>query len=151
MAKSGKFPDATAELEKAAQLEPANSCKYYYNLGALYTNAGQVDPALDTFKKAITADPNCADAYYQTGINLMAKVTTTPDGKMIPVPGTVGSISEIFSPQTGWAVCAIREGHADHARFHGGQYLQEPQRSACEEKEGRLITTGAGLLVCADV
>jgi len=94
LAHSGKFPDATAELEKAAQLEPANACKYYYNLGALYTNAGQVDPALDTFKKAITADPNCADAYYQTGINLMAKVTTTPDGKMIPVPGTTEAFQQ---------------------------------------------------------
>ena len=94
LAHSGKFPDATSELEKAAQLEPANACKYYYNLGALYTNAGQVDPALDTFKKAIAADPNCADAYYQTGINLMAKVTTTPDGKMIPVPGTTEAFQQ---------------------------------------------------------
>ncbi len=33
--------------------------------------------------------PNCADAYYQMGVNLMAKVTTGPDGKMVPVPGTV--------------------------------------------------------------
>jgi Tfp pilus assembly protein PilF len=94
LAHSGKFPDATAELEKAALLEPANACKYYYNLGALYTNAGQVDPALDTFKKAIAADPNCADAYYQTGINLMAKVTTTPDGKMVPVPGTTEAFQQ---------------------------------------------------------
>jgi Tfp pilus assembly protein PilF len=97
LAHSGKFPDATAELEKAALLEPANACKYYYNLGALYTNAGQVDPALDTFKKAITADPNCADAYYQTGINLMAKVTTTPDGKMIPAPGTVEAFQKYLA------------------------------------------------------
>ncbi len=89
LAKAGKFPQATAELEKAAQLEPANACKYYYNLGALYTNAGQVDPAVDAFKKATSTDPNCADAYYQMGVNLMAKVTTTPDGKMIPVPGTI--------------------------------------------------------------
>jgi tetratricopeptide (TPR) repeat protein len=97
LAKAGKFPDATSELEKAALLEPANACKYYYNLGALYTNAGQVDPALDTFKKAITADPNCADAYYQTGINLMAKVTTTPEGKMVPVPGTVEAFQKYLS------------------------------------------------------
>jgi Tfp pilus assembly protein PilF len=89
LAKAGKFQDATAELEKAAQLEPTNSCKYYYNLGALYTNAGQVDPAIDAFKKAVTADDKCADAYYQTGVNMMAKVTTTPDGKMVPAPGTV--------------------------------------------------------------
>jgi tetratricopeptide (TPR) repeat protein len=89
LAKSGKFQDALPELEKAAQLEPANACKYYYNAGALLTNAGQVDPAIETFKKGIAADANCADAYYQVGVNLMAKVTTSPDGKMIPVPGTV--------------------------------------------------------------
>jgi Tfp pilus assembly protein PilF len=97
LAKSGKFPEATAELEKAAQLEPANACKYYYNLGALYTNAGQVDPAIDTFKKGIAADPNCADAYYQIGVNLMAKVTTTPDGKMVPVPGTLEAFQKYIA------------------------------------------------------
>ncbi len=97
LAKAGKFPDATGELEKAAQLEPANACKYYYNLGALYTNAGQVDPAIEAFKKGITADANCADAYYQTGVNLMAKVTTTPDGKMVPVPGTAEAFQKYLS------------------------------------------------------
>src|ERR1700678_1233267 len=89
LSKAGKFQDALPELEKAAQLEPANACKYYYNAGALLTNAGQVDPAIETFKKGIAADANCADAYYQMGVNLMAKVTTSPDGKMVPVPGTV--------------------------------------------------------------
>jgi tetratricopeptide (TPR) repeat protein len=89
LAKAGKFQEATAELEKSAQLEPANACKYYYNMGALYTNAGQVEPAIDTFKKGIAADPKCADAYYQMGVNLMAKVTTGPDGKMVPVAGTI--------------------------------------------------------------
>jgi tetratricopeptide (TPR) repeat protein len=69
-------------------LEPASACKYYYNAGALLTNAGQVDPAIETFKKGIAADANCADAYYQMGVNLMAKVTTASDGKMVPVPGT---------------------------------------------------------------
>jgi Tfp pilus assembly protein PilF len=88
LAKAGKFQDALPELEKAAQLEPANACKYYYNAGALLTNAGQVDPAIDTFKKGIAADPKCADAYYQMGVALMSKVTTTPDGKMVPVAGT---------------------------------------------------------------
>ena len=89
LAKAGKLQDALPELEKAAQLEPANACKYYYNVGALLTNAGQVDAAVETFRKGIAADANCADAYYQVGVNLMAKVTTSSDGKMIPVPGTV--------------------------------------------------------------
>jgi tetratricopeptide (TPR) repeat protein len=89
LAKSGKFQDALPELEKAAQLEPANACKYYFNAGALLTNAGQVDAAVETFRKGIAADDKCAEAYYQVGVNLMAKVTTSPDGKMIPVPGTI--------------------------------------------------------------
>lgn len=89
LSKAGKFQDALPELTKAAELEPANACKYYYNAGALLTNAGQVDPAIETFKKGIAADATCADAYYQMGVNLMAKVTTSPDGKMVPVPGTI--------------------------------------------------------------
>jgi tetratricopeptide (TPR) repeat protein len=88
LVKAGKLQEALGELEKAAQLEPANACKYYYNAGALLTNAGQVDPAVETFKKGIAADPKCSDAYYQMGVALMAKVTTAPDGKMIPAPGT---------------------------------------------------------------
>jgi tetratricopeptide (TPR) repeat protein len=94
LAKSGKFQDALPELEKAAQLEPANACKYYYNAGALLTNAGQVDPAIETFKKGIAADATCADAYYQVGVNLMAKVTTSADGKMVPVAGTVEAFQQ---------------------------------------------------------
>jgi Tfp pilus assembly protein PilF len=94
LAKSGKFQDALPELEKAAQLEPANACKYYYNAGALLTNAGQVDPAIETFKKGIAADTTCADAYYQVAVNLMAKVTTSADGKMVPVAGTVEAFQQ---------------------------------------------------------
>jgi tetratricopeptide (TPR) repeat protein len=89
LAKSGKFQEGLDELEKAAVLEPASACKYYYNAGALLTNAGQVDPAIETFKKGIAADPNCADAYYQMGVNLISKVTTSADGKMVAPPGTI--------------------------------------------------------------
>ena len=98
-AHAGKFAEASTELEKAAQLEPANACKYYFNLGAIYTNAGQTDPAIEAFKKGIAADDKCADAYYQIGINLMAKVTTTPDGKMVPAPGTVEAFQKYLDLQ----------------------------------------------------
>jgi hypothetical protein len=40
------------------------------------------------FKKAIEADGNYADAHYQYGIYLIGKATTTPDGKIVPPPGT---------------------------------------------------------------
>ncbi len=88
LAKQKKFPEAQAELTKAAQLDPSQAGKYYYNLGAVLVNTGQNDPAADAFKKAIEADPNYADAYLQYGITLMGKATTDSSGKMTPVPGT---------------------------------------------------------------
>ena len=88
LAKGGKFPEAQSELNKAAQLDPKNAGKYYYNLGALLVNNQQLEPAGEAFKKAIEADPNYADAYYQYGIYLISKAKTTADGKVTPEPGT---------------------------------------------------------------
>lgn len=88
LAKAKKFPEAQAELEKAATLDPPNAGRYFYNLGALLVNAGQNEPAGAVFKKAIEADPNYADAHYQYGIYLVGKATVTADGKTVPPPGT---------------------------------------------------------------
>jgi len=84
-----KIPEAQAELTKAAQLDPANAGKYYYNLGAVLTNANQGDAAADAFQKAIAADPKYAEAYYQYGVYLVSKASFGADGKVTPVPGTV--------------------------------------------------------------
>ena len=89
LAKARKFTEAEDELNKAATLDPPNTGRYYYNLGALLVNSGQNDPAGEAFKKAIAADPNYADAQYQYGITLMAKASIAADGKVTPVPGTV--------------------------------------------------------------
>jgi tetratricopeptide (TPR) repeat protein len=89
LAKQKKFPEAQAELTKAAQLDPTQAGKYYYNMGAVLVNTGQTEPAGEAFKKAIEADPNYADAYLQYGITLMGKATVGTDGKMVPVAGTV--------------------------------------------------------------
>ena len=83
-----KFPEAQAELEKAATINPAGAGQYYYNLGALEVNAGQNDAANETFKKAIAITPPYAEAFYQYGLTLMAKATLDKDGKTIFVPGT---------------------------------------------------------------
>jgi tetratricopeptide (TPR) repeat protein len=88
LAADKKFTEAQAELTKAAELDPPQAGKYYYNLGALETNAGQMEPASAAFKKAIDAVPPYADAWYQYGLYLMGKAVTTPDGKVQPVPGT---------------------------------------------------------------
>ncbi len=88
LAKAKKFDEAQAELNKAAQLDPPNAGRYFYNLGAVLVNTGQTEPAGQAFKKAIEADPNYADAQYQYGIYLLSKATTTADGKVTPPPGT---------------------------------------------------------------
>jgi len=88
LARAKKYPEAQAELTKAATLDPTNAGRYYYNLGALLVNSGQNDPAGEAFKKAIDLDPNYADAQYQYGVTLLAKATIAADGKITPVPGT---------------------------------------------------------------
>ncbi len=69
-------------------MNPPGAGQYYYNLGAVLVNTGQIEPAGEAFKKAIEADPNYANAQYQYGVYLVSKATTTPDGKIVPPPGT---------------------------------------------------------------
>jgi Tfp pilus assembly protein PilF len=88
LARAKKFDEAQAALSKAAQLDPQSAGKYYYNLGAVLVNTGQLEPAGEAFKKAIETDPNYAPAQYQYGIYLVSKATTTADGKVVPPPGT---------------------------------------------------------------
>jgi len=89
LAKSKKFAEAEAELGKAAAMNPPGAGMYFYNLGALYTNNGQLEPSGEAFKKAIAADPNHAEAQYQYGVYLMSKAQTKPDGSVVPVDGTL--------------------------------------------------------------
>jgi tetratricopeptide (TPR) repeat protein len=88
LAQSKKSDEALVELTKAAQLDPPNAGKYYFNGGAVLVNLGQNEPAGAMFKKAIEADNTYADAHYQYGIYLIGKATTTPDGKIVPPAGT---------------------------------------------------------------
>jgi len=94
LAKNKKFEEAQTELTKAAQLDPQQAGKYYFNLGAVYVNTGQNDPAAEAFKKALELDPNYAEAYYQLGLTLFAKATTTADGKIVPPAGTAEAFNK---------------------------------------------------------
>jgi tetratricopeptide (TPR) repeat protein len=87
LARGHKFQEAQDELKKAAELDPPQAGKYYYNLGALLVNAGQYDPAGEAFKKAIELTPNYAEAHYQYAVCLSAKMSTTADGKTVAPPG----------------------------------------------------------------
>jgi tetratricopeptide (TPR) repeat protein len=87
LAKAKKFDEAQAELNKAAQLDPAQAGRYYYNLGAVYVNNGQSGPAEAAFKKAVEVNPDYADAQYQYASALSARLTTGADGKVVAPEG----------------------------------------------------------------
>jgi len=97
LAKGKKMELAQAELTKAAQLDPPQAGKYYYNLGAVYVNTQQNDAAEVAFKKAIELDPNYADAYYQQALVLMNKVSLDKDGKMVAPPGTTEALQKYLA------------------------------------------------------
>jgi tetratricopeptide (TPR) repeat protein len=104
-AKSGKPKEALAEYTQAAQVDPTNAAMYYFNGGAILTNAAtrETDPAIKakdiddaniSFDKAIQAKPDYAEAWYQKGVNLISKATYDKAGKIVPAPGTVDAFNK---------------------------------------------------------
>jgi len=85
--------------DQAAQLYPAGAAQFYYNQGAVLTNAGKADAAIASFDKSIAADPNKAEAYYQKGVNLIAKETIDKSGKVVPAPGTADALNKYLELQ----------------------------------------------------
>ncbi|MBZ5545554.1 MAG: tetratricopeptide repeat protein [Acidobacteriia bacterium] len=91
-AEMGKVPEAAAEFKKAAEMDPTQASKYYFNYGAVMYNQGKMDEAAEALKKATEIDANYADAYFYLGQALIGKATMTPDGKIVAVPGTVEAL-----------------------------------------------------------
>ncbi len=87
-----KIPEAQAEFQKAAEINPTGASRYYFNLGAIMTNSGKLDEAAAAFKKATEVDPKYADAYFLEAQSLMSKATIGADGKVVPAPGTVEAL-----------------------------------------------------------
>jgi tetratricopeptide (TPR) repeat protein len=97
LAKAKKYPEAEAELKKAAELDPPTAYQRFYNLGALLSNIGQGEPASKAFKAAIDSAPDNpanAESYYQYGLSLAGQATVDKDGKFVFPPGTVESFQK---------------------------------------------------------
>jgi len=88
-----------AMLEKAAATDPTNAGKYYFNVGAILTNSGDNDGAIDAFRKATEVQPDYAGAHYQLGMALVGKATFSPEGAMIPVEGTLEAFQRYLELQ----------------------------------------------------
>jgi Tfp pilus assembly protein PilF len=114
LVKAKKVPEAQEALKKAADVDPANAVRYFYNLGAVLINANQPEPAAEAFQSAIKsydaakaagAPPaditkNYAEANYQYGITLLGKANTdTKTGKTTPVAGTAEAFNKYLEIQ----------------------------------------------------
>ncbi len=99
LAKAKKFDEAQVELNKAAQLDPTNAGRYYYNLGAVYVNNGQPAAAETAFKKAIEVNPDYADAQFQYATALSAKLSTGADGKVVAPEGMKDALEKYLELQ----------------------------------------------------
>jgi tetratricopeptide (TPR) repeat protein len=111
----GKTDEAANAYKQAAELDPAHAGQYYFNMGAVLTNANMSNDvnvrkqALEAFDKAIAADPNRADAYYWKAQNLMGMASADSSGKMTVPEGTAEAYQKYLELQpTG--------PHADEAK-----------------------------------
>jgi tetratricopeptide (TPR) repeat protein len=102
--KAGQTDDAIKSYNLAAQLDPAGANQYYFNLGAILTNANTTNDAklrqaaVDAFDKAIAADPTKAEAYYWKATNLIGAATLQGD-KMVAPPGTAEAFQKYLELQ----------------------------------------------------
>ena len=96
---AGQRDEGMAMLQQAAASDPANAGKYYFNVGAILTNSGDIDGAIDAFRKATEAQPDYAGAHYQLGMSLVGKATFSPEGAMIPVEGTLEAFQKYLELQ----------------------------------------------------
>jgi tetratricopeptide (TPR) repeat protein len=87
LARARKYAEAQVEMQKAAELDPAQAGRGYYNLGAELVNGGQYEAGAVMFQKAIELTPTYAEAHYQYAVCLSAKMTIAADGKIVAPPG----------------------------------------------------------------
>jgi len=106
----GKVPEAQAEFQKSAEIDPANAAQAYYNLGAIMTNSGKLDEAAAAFKKATEINPKYADAYFLEAQALMGKATMGPDGKVVPAAGTVEALQAYLNLDPNGKYAASAQG-----------------------------------------
>jgi tetratricopeptide (TPR) repeat protein len=80
----GKPDEAIAEFESAAHVDAGQADTYFYNEGAIYTNAGRPEEAIDAFNRAIKHNPGNADAIFGRATQLIAQSVTAGHGAAVP-------------------------------------------------------------------
>jgi tetratricopeptide (TPR) repeat protein len=139
LVKAKKVKEAEEELNKAAVLDPTKAGTYYFNLGAVMTNIGQLEAAGGAFKKATEADPNHADAQYQYAMYLVSKAQTNADGSVTPAPGTVEALQKYIElkPDGPYAESAKGMIGAFQAKVDTEYQNPDAKKKGAPKKKGR--------------
>jgi len=88
-----KNNEAIEASTKAAELAP-DPATGYFNLCVMHYNTQTLDGAVDACNKAISANPNQADAYFIEGALLFSATKTNKDGSLTVAPGTVEGLKK---------------------------------------------------------
>jgi tetratricopeptide (TPR) repeat protein len=88
-----KNKEAVDTFTKAAAMDP-NPGVAYFNLCATQYNTGNTEGAIAACDKAISADPNKADAYFIKGSLLAGQGKQDKDGKYVVPPGTAEALNK---------------------------------------------------------
>jgi len=75
----GKAAESKEAFKKAAELNPGAKAQSFYNLGVTQMNAMQTQEAVASFRMAIEADSNYAEAYFRLGQCLLSDQATIPE------------------------------------------------------------------------
>ena len=79
-ARIGRKDEARQMVDKAAQLNPVQAAKYYFDLGAMLYNAGDLKAALEPFRKVTEFDPKRAEAFFYLGMCLYNQAEFKQEG-----------------------------------------------------------------------
>ena len=131
LAKAKKFPEMQAELKKAADLDPQNGGKYYYNLGAMLVNSGQAEAGRRSVQESDRADADVCGRLLSVRRDAgRPGEDRHRDGKVTPVPGTVEAFQKYLELQPNGQWAAGVEGNADVARRQRGDEVHGSERAA---------------------
>src|SRR5690606_23745513 len=96
-------------LSQAAEMDPVNGGKFFFNLGAVLTNSGRTDEAIEAFKRATEVQPDYAPAYFQLGTAMVGKANYRADGSVEPVPGTIEAFQKYLELEPNGANAAAAQ------------------------------------------
>jgi tetratricopeptide (TPR) repeat protein len=128
LASTGKYPDAQAAYDAAAQDDPAQAAMYYTNEAIMMDRYNQIDATVAAADKAIAANPNGPIPYYLKGKALINKATVDPKTqKIIAPPGCMEAYQKYLDlapngPFANDAKAIIQEmGQAQSTDYNGGK------------------------------